>query len=100
VRSYDESMAGPSPTKALSEQAGMSRAFSPFGLGQGPSDCRGVALMRIRRRRWPRGGSGLLLQFFLEGCERCYVTFGVLVDPPVVDETNRHGVQEVQLLPA
>ena len=36
----------------------------------------------------------------LEIRERRDAVLGVLVDPPVVDEPDRHRVQEVQLLPA
>ena len=41
-----------------------------------------------------------VLQFCLEVCERRHLTLGVLVDPPVVDQPDRHRVEEVQLLPA
>jgi hypothetical protein len=41
-----------------------------------------------------------LLQFRLEVRERRHLAFGVLVDPPVVDQPDRHGVQVVQLLPS
>ncbi len=36
----------------------------------------------------------------LRSGERRDVVLGVLVDPPVVDQPDRHRVQEVQLLPA
>jgi hypothetical protein len=41
-----------------------------------------------------------LLQFGLEVGKRRYAALGVLVDPPVVDQPDRHGIQEVQLFPA
>src|SRR4051794_11554876 len=42
----------------------------------------------------------LLLQFLLELAEAGGPRFGVLADPPVVDQPDRDGVEEVQLLPA
>jgi hypothetical protein len=41
-----------------------------------------------------------LLQGGLEVRQGRRVACGVLVDPPVVDQPDRHGVQEVPLLPA
>jgi len=41
-----------------------------------------------------------LLQFVFEVDERGHPTLGVLVDPAVVQETDRNGVEVVQLLPA
>jgi hypothetical protein len=41
-----------------------------------------------------------MLQFCLEIGERRHVRFPVLVDPPVVNEADRHRVEEVQLLAA
>jgi hypothetical protein len=38
------------------------------------------------------------LQLCLEVRQRRHVALRVLVDPPVVDQTDRHRVQEVQLL--
>src|SRR4051794_17524946 len=40
------------------------------------------------------------LQLVLEVDERRDVALRVLVDPPVVDQPDRHGIEEVQLLPA
>jgi hypothetical protein len=40
------------------------------------------------------------LQFGFEVRERRHVALRVLVDPPIVDQTDRHGVQEVPLFPA
>ena len=45
-------------------------------------------------------GHAALLQFVLEIRERRDAVLGVLVDPPVVDQPDRHRVQEVELLPA
>jgi hypothetical protein len=42
----------------------------------------------------------LLLQLVFEIHERRHPALRVLVDPPVVDQPNRHRVQEVPLLPA
>ena len=41
----------------------------------------------------------LTLQFLLESAEPGGPGFGVLAHPPVVDEPDRDGVQEVELLP-
>jgi hypothetical protein len=41
-----------------------------------------------------------LLQFGFEVRKRRHVALRILVDPPVVDQPDRHGVQEVQLLPS
>ena len=41
-----------------------------------------------------------LLQLGLEIGERRHLALGVLVDPPVVDQPDRHRVEKVQLLPA
>ena len=42
----------------------------------------------------------MTLQFLLEAAEPGGPGFGVLAHPPVVDEPDRDGVQEVELLPA
>src|SRR2546422_11577649 len=38
--------------------------------------------------------------FRSEVCERRDAVLGVLGDPPVVDQPDRNGIQEVQLLPS
>src|SRR5688500_15671934 len=40
------------------------------------------------------------LQLGLEVGKRRCLALGVLVDPPVVDQPDRYGIKEVQLLPA
>src|SRR5450631_3572386 len=51
---------------------------------------------RLGRRWWLR----LLLKFRLEIYERRDTAFRILVDPPVVNQSNRHRVEEVKLLPS
>jgi hypothetical protein len=40
------------------------------------------------------------LQLGFEVGERGDPALGVLIDPPVVDQSDRHGIEEMQLLPA
>jgi hypothetical protein len=41
----------------------------------------------------------MCLRLLLQNSECPHLGFGVLVDPPVVDHSNRYGIEVVQLLP-